>query len=284
MSGAAAYRLLRAALERFERAPAQLTEAERTAAQQQAEQEGALQQRVLAAPEAAGVTVSEAEIEQAIAAIAERFDSPEHFAQALADNDLDRGELAAAVAIELRVERVLEQVAAQAPAVTDAELEQVYDTCPEHWRRPETRRVRHILITINEELAENRRPRAWQRAEGLAEALRADPNPDHFARLAERHSECPSALHGGLIGRVPRGQLHAELDEALFAMTAGEVSDPIETALGFHVLLCEACYEAETAPFTEVREPLRERLQQQRGRAAQRRWMRSLLAAPGDDA
>lgn len=275
-----AYRLMRTALTLFDAPPAQLDAGQRRRAEAQAEREAALEQRILATPEAAAVSVGEAQVEEAVARIAERFADTADLERALAANGLDREALAAAAVEELRVEGALEQAAARAAPVTEAEIERFYREHPERFRREqEARTVRHILITLNDDHPENRRDRAWARAEQLAAELRG--TPEGFGAAAQRHSECPSALHDGLIGQVPPGQLYAELDEALFAMAPGEVRGPVETAMGLHVLLCEAVHPAGPVPLEAVRERLRERLQTQRAEQARREWVRALTAVSG---
>ncbi|WP_338018551.1 MULTISPECIES: nitrogen fixation protein NifZ [unclassified Halorhodospira] len=166
-------------------------------------------------------------------------------------------------------EHALAPLAAEVPEVTDEDVERFYREHPERFQRDETRTVRHLLITINDEFPENTRQRAWARAEKLAGKLADDPRG--FAAAAERHSECPSALHGGLVGRVARGQLHEELDAALFEMAAGEVRGPVETAMGLHVLLCETVHPPDVAPLDdELRERIRGALQEKRARQVQR--------------
>jgi len=60
-----------------------------------------------------------------------------------------------------------------------------------------------------------------------------------FADLALKHSECPTALQGGVLGIVPRGKLYPELDAVLFSLKVGAVSDIVESEIGFHLLLCK---------------------------------------------
>lgn len=165
-------------------------------------------------------------------------------------------------------EKALAPLAAEVPPVTDEEVERFYHAHPERFQRGETRTVRHLLITLNDDFPENTREQAWARAEALAASL--DGDPEGFAAAAERYSECPSALHGGLVGRVPPGQLYAELDAALFAMAEGEVRGPVETAMGLHVLLCEAIHPPDTVPLDDCREHLRAILEEQRAEAVQR--------------
>jgi len=70
--------------------------------------------------------------------------------------------------------------------------------------------------------------------------------PHQFDALAQRYSECPTAMREGRIGFVRRGQLFPQLDEALFRLRAGELSSVVESDMGFHVLLCKAIQPPNT--------------------------------------
>ncbi|MBK7954464.1 MAG: peptidylprolyl isomerase [Candidatus Accumulibacter sp.] len=67
--------------------------------------------------------------------------------------------------------------------------------------------LRHILVTIHEQLADNQRQPARDRIEAIRSRLLKEPQ--RFAEQALKHSECPTAINGGLLGSVPRGQLYA---------------------------------------------------------------------------
>ena len=176
-------------------------------------------------------------------------------------------------------ERALAPLAAEVPPVTDEEVERFYRNNPERFQRGETRTVRHVLITINDDIAENTRERATERARQLCAELSADPGA--FAATAERYSECPSALYGGLVGRVPQGQLYAELDRELFDMAAGEVRGPVETAMGLHIVYCEQVHPPDTVPLDDVRERIRQILQEQRARDVRRDRGETVLEGGG---
>jgi len=161
--------------------------------------------------------------------------------------------------------------------VSEEELLGVYEAASERFSRPERRVARHILITINEDFAENRRPAVRQRLAAVATQL-AEQRQD-FGELARRHSECPTALEGGRLGALTRGQLYPQLDAVLFALDEGAVSDPVESDLGLHLLLCERIEPARAVGFDEVRDALRARLSERRRRAAQQAWLAALPAA-----
>ena len=155
------------------------------------------------------------------------------------------------------------------------DVELYYQYHPEQFRRPETRLVRHILITINETIAENTRAEAGKRIATIQARLAKEPQ--RFEEQALKHSECPTALDGGKLGDLPRGKLFPELDKALFELKAGEVSGVLESELGFHVLRCDAITEAGVLGYDQAKLHIRKLMEQKRKRVCQQAWMKGLM-------
>lgn len=65
-------------------------------------------------------------------------------------------------------------------------------------------------------------------------------NGEDFAEAAKRHSLCPSGQEGGDLGFFGRGQMVREFEEAAFSMEIGEVSNPVKTQFGYHLLYLTA--------------------------------------------
>lgn len=276
------YHLLRVATDRYQCDPAQLDPQERPRAERLAAQSLALEGLVLGSAEAAGVVISDAEIDAGVAVIAKRYAEAREMADDLARNGLDTPALRACLQREMVFDAVMRRVGARHPPVTDSEVEAFYQREPERFLRPEQRTVRHILITINERFAENERRVAKARAEELAETLQKEP--EAFAELARTHSECPTALEGGHLGTVTRGRLYPQLDAVLFAQREGSVSAPVETELGLHILLCERVIPARTQSLDQARERIRAALTERRQRAAQQAWLAELRRAAAGQA
>ena len=57
-----------------------------------------------------------------------------------------------------------------------------------------------------------------------------------FADLARKHSQCPSSANGGDLGEFGPGQMVPEFDKVVFANTVGEVSEPVQTQFGWHLV------------------------------------------------
>lgn len=269
------YHLLRVAHERFGCEPARLGAEQRREAERIVGRQRQIESAVLASAEARGVVIPESQVEQALARIAERYEDAEALQQALAANELSDGLLRRMLGRELKVEAILERVAASLPPLGDTELSLYYFNHPEQFERPETREARHILITLNPDYPENGRDAARARLEAIAKRLRS--KPERFAEQALKHSECPTALNGGQLGQVARGILYAELEHSLFALGEGQLSPVLESPMGFHLLRCDAIAPARRIGLEEALPRLREQLGKRQRKAFQRQWLERLL-------
>ncbi len=268
------YNLLRAALSLFKKSPYELEEAELQQARTQALNEFRIESRVLNTPEAAAVIITEQELQQAYQEIRGRYDDEDAFFSDLEKNQLNQDSLQAALYRQCKVNTVLEVVAGRAPAVSDVDIGIYYQLHPEQFHRPERREACHIFISINPDYAENTAEAALLRAQELCDKLRKKPHK--FADLALRHSECPTALQGGVLGIVSRGTLYPELDEVLFKLKSGEVSEVVKSEIGFHVLLCKSIQKPETLSLAKATPKIRQLMNDRARRTCQRAWIAGL--------
>lgn len=268
------YTLLRAALSLFKKPPADLEKEHLLQAQRQAHNEYEIENRVLHSAEATGVIITEHEIERAFSEIRQRFEDDEAFETALTANGLNAATLRVALARQCKVNAVLERVAARSPRVNEVEVGIFYHLHPEKFRLPEKRIARHILISINPDYPENARDQARLRIEELAKILQRKPNK--FADLALKNSECPTAFNGGVLGAIIKGQLYPELDSALFALKENEISQVVETEIGFHLIQCQKIIRAETLSLKKATPKIRQMMQERYRRICQRTWLAAL--------
>ena len=142
---------------------------------------------------------------------------------------------------------------AAAPA-DEAALRKRYEDEKARFATPEQRLASHILIA-----ADGSDPAKLKAAEEKATRIAADarkPGAD-FAALAKANSEDPgSKEHGGDLGWVERGAMVKPFEDALFNMQAGEVTGPVKTDFGYHVLLLREKKGGEGRPFEDVRDQL----------------------------
>jgi peptidyl-prolyl cis-trans isomerase C len=272
-----AYLTLKLAGELYHKSPAALAADERRRVDAVAARQNEIEGRILATPEAARVVLPPSAVDASIATIRARYDSDESFLLDLAGNGLDDARLRRAVMRDLAVEAVLEGVASRAGNVGDIEVEIFYLMHRERFRVPETRNLRHILATINDAVAGSRRQEARAKIEAMRDRVLV--SMERFAQEALRHSECPTAMNGGQLGRLPRGQLFAELEPAAFALVAGETSSVLESPLGFHIIRCDDIQPARQLALEEVNARIRQQLEDSRRRKAQKAWIAGLFQA-----
>jgi peptidyl-prolyl cis-trans isomerase C len=276
-AAAMGYRLLRIATDQYGVLPTEMDPQQQKQAENIAAKELVLEQAVLASPEAREVVVPQSEVRNAVAQIRERYDSEEAFEDTLASNQLSLDALEVALSRELRVEAVLTYISSKVAEVDDTEARLFYYMHRERFFQPETRTARHIMITVNPDFPENTREAVVERLELIK--TRVTKNPGRFEDQALQFSECPTSLHGGLLGQVKPGVLYPELEKELFAMKPGAISDIIESPVGLHIIRCEEIAPAATASFDEVKAKLRENLTERKRKKHQREWLRAALSS-----
>jgi nitrogen fixation protein NifM len=229
---------------------------------------------ILATPEAANVVVPAATVASSLQEIRGRYGSDEDYQADLHGIGLDDASLRRAVERDLVVDAVLDKVAARAAVVSETEVEIFWFMHKERFRRAETRTLRHILITVNDTLAGNERPAAREKIDAIRQRLQREP--ERFAEQALKHSECPTAMNGGLLGNVPRGQLYAQLEAAAFGLSEAALSEVVESELGYHLIWCEAIQPERQSSLDESRKNIRDHLEQQRRSMCQKSWINGL--------
>lgn len=270
-----AYLALKAAHKLYGKAPVVLQPAELAHVQSLAQHQHKLEARVLVATEARDAIVPGASLDAAMSEIRSRYPCIDEFIEDLARNGLDEASFAAAMERELKVEAILEKVGTRAGKVSDVDVELYYLYHPDQFRRPETRVARHILLTINEDFAENTRAAGFVRITAIA--ARLSKEPERFEEQALKHSECPTALQGGELGVLPRGKLYPELDEVLFNLPVKGISGVVESPLGFHILRCDAVNKEGVLTQEQASPHIRKLLEQKRRRVCQKDWIKQLL-------
>ena len=139
----------------------------------------------------------------------------------------------------------------------EASLRAAYDADPTRFRTAEERRGRHILVVVD---ASRGDADARVRADEVARQLAAGGD---FALLAAEYSDDPgSAGRGGDLGFAGRGTYVDAFEEALFSLQTGEVSPPVKTEFGYHLVELQEVRAGSERTFAEARGQLVEELRQ----------------------
>ena len=154
--------------------------------------------------------------------------------------------------------------AVRVPEATEDEVAAYYRAHAAELAVPETVTLRQILVgTLNE-------------ARDVKRRLGRDPKA--FDGIARSQSKGVEAAAGGYMGRFERGQLPPELEAAAFARPEGDASEPVETALGYHVLRVESRQPAREPSLEEARERIRDRLAREKRAQGERAFVAEVLA------
>lgn len=268
------YHVLRSAVEKYAKGVFELTDNELALVCKRADKSYALESKVLTSDEARGVVVQQEQVERALQELAARYPDYNAFLEDLNANGLNEDDLHHALSRELLFDAIMKKVASRSVPISDIDVQLFYQLHRERFSSPETRHARHLLITINPDYADNQRDNARARIDDLHRQLQDEPAS--FEELVLRHSECPTAMQGGVLGKLSRGRLYPELDEALFAMQENQISDVVESELGFHILLCEKIEPARSVPLNEVEHKIRFLLEERQQRHCQKAWLAKL--------
>jgi parvulin-like peptidyl-prolyl isomerase len=143
--------------------------------------------------------------------------------------------------------------------VTDADVKKYYDDHKTQYGVPEQREIAHILV----------------KKKALADSLYQQiQNGANFSALAKKYSQDPgSKAQGGKL-TISRGQTVAPFDQTAFLMHTGQVSHPVKTEFGYHIIKALGPIKpAKTTPFSEVKASISQQLQQTQKNTAMTKWV-----------
>jgi len=133
-------------------------------------------------------------------------------------------------------------------AVTEADAKKIYDEKIVQLKPEQEVHARHILVATEAEAKE------------VAERLKKG---EDFAAVAKEKSKDTGA-EGGDLGFFPRGQMLKPFEEAAFALDVGQISEPVQTQFGWHIIKVEAKRDQPLPTFDQVKEAIIAQLVQQK--------------------
>lgn len=156
-----------------------------------------------------------------------------------------------------------EEVAMQSVGdISEADLRSYYEQNKNRYVTPPRVNVSHIQLSVVAGASEDERAAARTKAESIAQRVKAEPAT--FADVARQESEdVGTARDGGQLGWVRPGTWPAALEQAVFALKAGEVSDVVEGPGGFHVFIANEVEAEKGESFDEAREQVESEVRRQ---------------------
>ncbi|NUT54801.1 MAG: hypothetical protein HOQ03_02295 [Thermoleophilia bacterium] len=158
-------------------------------------------------------------------------------------------------------EKIFEQVTKDVK-VTDADIEEYYAKNKQQYSQPESREVRHILVKTK------------AKADDLYRQLQDGAD---FAALAKANSEdTGSKANGGKL-TISKGQTVAPFDQTAFLLKKNDISKPVKTEFGYHIIQpLSDVKPAKVTPLKDVKESIRQQLEQTKKNEAMTKWVDDL--------
>jgi peptidyl-prolyl cis-trans isomerase C len=211
---------------------------------------------------AQGVTVSDDEVQQAVAARKRSFPSEEVYKKALVQAGVTENDLRDRAREQLTLQKYVETKLAPKATVSDQAVRDFYDKHKDGMKVPERLRLRHILISVDPKAAPADREKARQKAQDILKRLQAG---EDFGKLAQQYSDDPgSKTRGGEIGPIAKGQTAPQFEAAAFALQKpNELSPVVEAPYGFQVIQLVQRQEPSVLAFDQVKDRIAALLKQQ---------------------
>lgn len=158
--------------------------------------------------------------------------------------------------------------------VSPKEVEEYYAANQAKYAEEEQFRARHIFIKVDEQGSAEDLQKAMTKALDILYEARSGKD---FAELARRYSDDPAAKKdGGDLGTFKRGEMLADLEQALLPLKPGEVGELVKTPSGLHIVKLEERISGKVKPFEKVKDEIMEQLYRTRQDERFTQWLKEL--------
>ena len=207
-----------------------------------------------------GIDVTDQQIAKKVDEVKKQYfgDSQAKFDKGLADQGYTKATLEDDIRSQLLTEGIYKKVTTDAK-VTDADVKSYYEKNRANYTVPESRSVRHILV----------------KSKADADRIRTElVNGGDFAALAKANSIDPGSKDAGGKLTVSKGQTVAPFDKAAFSLDTNELSQPIKTQFGYHLIQPLAAVKAgSVTPFAQVKDQIKTQLESETKNTAVNKWV-----------
>ena len=214
----------------------------------------------------ADVKVSDEDVDKTVEQIKAQFPSEDKMNEELKKNNQTLDKVKENIRTSLKEQQWIESQLGDKIAVTDADAKDFYDKNADKFQVPNEVRASHILFAVPQDA----KPDAVAEKEKLAKKTedRIKKGED-FAKLATELSDDPgSKATGGDLNFFTHDRMVPEFADAAFKMKVGDVSDPVKTQYGFHIIKVTDKKDARTVPFDEAKDKIESYLKESKKREA----------------
>jgi len=201
------------------------------------------------------IAIDEEELKRRIETIKKTYyPSEQEFLMALNDRGTNMSEFEKEIREQMLAQKLIQDEVSSTIVVTPGEIKEFYDEKIDELIAPKQVMVRTIMIRKQEERSDADSKKKMEKVRKKVKKT------DDFSSLAMEVSEGPYAENGGDMGYIAVGQTVPEIDSVIFALKPEEVSEIVETPIGYHIFVVQEIKESRTLELAEVDEFLREQI------------------------
>jgi parvulin-like peptidyl-prolyl isomerase len=208
------------------------------------------------------LAVPDTEVDAKVADVRKQFPTEQAYTAALAERQMTPDALKSDIRQQLQTMKLIDTDVKPAVNVGDKEIGDFYQKNPDKFQQPEAVHTAHILLRV----PENADDAAKQKARADAEKVLAETRKKgaDFGALAKKYSQDNSAVNGGDLGFIAKGQgLPPAFEMAVFALQPGQVSAVVETPAGYHIIKAMEHRPGRSIPLAEVKAQVQQFLTQE---------------------
>ncbi len=209
-----------------------------------------------------GITASDQEVQQMLAARKQNFRSEDEYKKALAKAGITEEKLRQQARDQIAVQKYVQARLVPQATVSDQVAQDFYEKNKAAMKMPERLHLRHILILADPKATPADKEKARQKAQDVLKRLQGG---EDFAKLAQQVSEDPpTKARGGDIGLITRGQTMPAFEAAAFALTKpNELSPVVEVPYGYEIMQLLERQGPSVVPFEQAKDRIVSVLKQQ---------------------
>ncbi len=199
-------------------------------------------------------------IKQEIAVIVKKFGSVEKFKNYMPSKKMTDAEFDTYLNNKIHVREYLKKQGVIDPAIPEEDIKKFYDNGKKNFRSEELVKVSHILLALKPDATKSQKDEILKKANRLRDMI---INGEDFAKIAKEYSQSADGNRtGGEIGMIKKGFMPKEFDEVAFSLKKDEISKPILTKFGYHIIKVTDRQEAKTASYEKSRDFIKKFLQE----------------------
>ena len=224
------------------------------------------------------LTIDDKQVDASMAEVMKRYNfTADQLAQAVANEGITLAEYREQMRKQLGRYQLLREKVQKKIKVSEADIRSEYDRMMREEGKEMEAHVRHIVINAPEKAPPEVVAAALAKAQGIAVEAR-QPGVD-FAQLAKQKSDGSSAADGGDLGFFKHGAMVPAFEQAAFALKPGEVSDPVRTNLGWHVIKLEELRAVGLPSLAELKPQIEDKLRSEQASRASAQYIQTLRQA-----